>query len=308
METLAELSQLARAATADNRLLTVGIDEVVSKAQIRVRFRYIEELAASIRGDGLQSPIIVSPKNEQGKYVIQKGERRWRACKKAGLTTIDVLVRAKPANLAQEITGELIENIQRDNLSPLEIAHALSTLVSEGIKKKDIATTIGKANSYISDHIALLSLTPAVRQLAEAGICEDTRTLNNLRKLHQIDAAHCDRLCAKALATGEAITRKQSEALYQQAKSRARQPVSEAGPRQPTVPVVDEPVSEWQSCSPGQMKVHVTVTFSDQPVSGVLMLDRFSSQGDRVWVKLTGKRHRIIQVPVSDVQIKALSV
>ncbi len=155
---LSALSSLADAATAnlESRLLTVKIEEIISKEQIRVRFRYIEELAESIKSDGLQSPIIVSPKDENGKYTIQKGERRWRACKEAGLEKIEVLVRPKPANLAEEVVGELIENIQRDSLSPLEVANALKTLVDEGIKKKDVAKIIGKSNSYVSDHISLL--------------------------------------------------------------------------------------------------------------------------------------------------------
>lgn len=303
MDTLAELSQLAKVATSDNRLLTVNIDDVISKAQIRVRFRYIEELAASIKSDGLQSPIIVSSKNAQGKYVIQKGERRWRACKMAGLTTVDVLVRPKPESLAREITGELIENIQRDDLSPLEIAQALATLVSEGIKKKDIASTIGKSNSYVSDHIALLNLTPAIRQLAEAGICEDTRTLNNLRKLHRLDPAYCERLCVRALADGETVTRAQSDRLYQQAKNRS----SDAA-RQMPAPTASQPVSDWQTCSPSELTVHVSVTLRDHLASGVLLLDRVSSPSDQVWVKLTGNRRKIIQVHASDVEIKALSI
>lgn len=304
MDTLAELSQLAKVATSDNRLLTVNIDDVISKVQIRVRFRYIEELAASIKSDGLQSPIIVSPKNAQGKYVIQKGERRWRACKMAGLTTVDVLVRPKPASLADEITGELIENIQRDNLSPLEIAQALATLVSEGIKKKDIASTIGKSNSYVSDHIALLNLTPAIRQLAEAGVCEDTRTLNNLRKLHQLDPACCERLCVRALADGETVTRAQSDRLYQQAKNRS----SGAARQMPAPPAASQPVSDWQTCSPSELTVHVSVTLRDHLASGVLLLDRVSSPSDQVWVRLTGSRRKIIQVHASDVEIKALSI
>ena len=225
MDTLADLSELsflADAATAnhESRLLTVKIDEIVSKEQIRVRFRYIEELAESIKSDGLQSPIIVSPKNEKGKYTIQKGERRWRACKEAGLEKVEVLVRPKPENIAEEIVGELIENIQRDNLSPIEVGNALKTLADEGLLKKDIAKKIGKSNSYVSDHISLLGLADSIRELAESGTCEDTRTLNNLRKLHDLDAEYCDNICTVALAEGESITRKQSAEMLQQAKDR----------------------------------------------------------------------------------------
>lgn len=219
---LSALSSLADAATAnhESRLLTVNIDEIVSKEQIRVRFRNIDELAESIKSDGLQSPIIVSPKDASGKYTIQKGERRWRACKKAGLEKVEIIVRPKPENLSKEIVGELIENIQRDNLSPLEVANALKTLIDEGTKQFEIAKVIGKTKSYISEHIALLGLADSIRELAESGICEDTRTLNNLRKLHDLDAEYCDKVCTVAMADGETITRKQSAEMLQQAKER----------------------------------------------------------------------------------------
>jgi len=97
----------------------------LSKAQVRKRFRNIEELAATLVTEGQQSPIIVSPKGEDGKYVIQKGERRWRACKHADIPTIDIIVNDKNQGELDETAGELIENIQRDDLTPLEIAEAL---------------------------------------------------------------------------------------------------------------------------------------------------------------------------------------
>ena len=66
--------------------------------------------------EGQQSPIIVFPKNDNGKYVIQKGERRWRALRVAGIETIDIIVNEKEQSDLDETAGELIENIQRDDL------------------------------------------------------------------------------------------------------------------------------------------------------------------------------------------------
>src|SRR5699024_994862 len=101
------------------------------------RFRNIEELAATILTEGQQSPIIVFPKNREGKFVIQKGERRWRACKYAGIETIDLIVNDKIQDNLDETAGELIENIQRDDLTPVEIAEALNLFIEEGWKQKD---------------------------------------------------------------------------------------------------------------------------------------------------------------------------
>jgi ParB family chromosome partitioning protein len=99
------------------RFLPYPVDDVVFKVQVRKRFRNIEELAATLLTEGQQSPIIVFPKNEEGKFVIQKGERRWRACKHAGIETIDLVVNDKVQNNLDETAGELIENIQRDDLT-----------------------------------------------------------------------------------------------------------------------------------------------------------------------------------------------
>ena len=146
LNNLKGLSELAKAAKGKKgkEVLTVPVDDVVSKVQVRKRFRNIEDLAATLLTEGQQSPIIVFPKNEEGKFVIQKGERRWRACKHAGIETIDLVVNDKVQNNLDETAGELIENIQRDDLTPVEIAEALNLFVEEGWKQKDIADRLGK--------------------------------------------------------------------------------------------------------------------------------------------------------------------
>ncbi|EEM5580646.1 ParB/RepB/Spo0J family partition protein, partial [Salmonella enterica subsp. enterica serovar Typhimurium] len=152
LNNLKGLSELAKAAKGKKgkEVLTVPVDDVVSKVQVRKRFRNIEELAATLLTEGQQSPIIVFPKNEEGKFVIQKGERRWRACKHAGIETIDLVVNDKVQNNLDETAGELIENIQRDDLTPVEIAEALNLFIEEGWKQKDIADRLGKNITFVS--------------------------------------------------------------------------------------------------------------------------------------------------------------
>ncbi|WP_425339427.1 ParB/RepB/Spo0J family partition protein [Photorhabdus khanii] len=212
------LSDLAKAAKGKKgkEVLTVPVDDVVSKVQVRKRFRNIEELAATMLTEGQQSPIIVFPKNEEGKFVIQKGERRWRACKHAGIDTIDLVVNDKVQNNLDETAGELIENIQRDDLTPVEIAEALNLFIEDGWKQKDIADRLGKNITFVSTHLSLLKLPDCVRELYDNEICSDTETLNNLRLLFDMNEERCRAVCAVAMSDG--ITRKQSRELLNDAK------------------------------------------------------------------------------------------
>ncbi|WP_459214011.1 ParB/RepB/Spo0J family partition protein [Xenorhabdus nematophila] len=212
------LSDLAKAAKGKKgkEVLTVPVDDVVSKVQVRKRFRNIEELAATMLTEGQQSPIIVFPKNEEGKFVIQKGERRWRACKHAGIDTIDLVVNDKVQNNLDETAGELIENIQRDDLTPVEIAEALNLFIEDGWKQKDIADRLGKNITFVSTHLSLLKLPDCVRELYDNEVCSDTETLNNLRLLFDMNEERCRAVCAVAMSDG--ITRKQSRELLNDAK------------------------------------------------------------------------------------------
>jgi len=218
LNNLRGLSDLAKAAKGKKgkEVLTVPVDDVVSKVQVRKRFRNIEELAATMLTEGQQSPIIVFPKNEEGKFVIQKGERRWRACKHAGIDTIDLVVNDKVQNNPDETAGELIENIQRDDLTPVEIAEALNLFIEDGWKQKDIADRLGKNITFVSTHLSLLKLPDCVRELYDNEVCSDTETLNNLRLLFDMNEERCRAVCAVAMSDG--ITRKQSRELLNDAK------------------------------------------------------------------------------------------
>ncbi|EFP0183671.1 ParB/RepB/Spo0J family partition protein [Escherichia coli] len=218
LKNLKSLSDLAKAATGKRgkEILVVPVDDVVSKVQVRKRFRKIEELAATILTDGQQSPIIVSPKNEHGKYVIQKGERRWRACKHAGIETIELIINDQELNPLDETAGELIENIQRDDLTPMEIALALNKFVEDGWSQRKIGERIGKSVSFVSTHLSLLKLPMCVQELYEHDMCSDIETLNNLRLLFDLDESRCQTVCSAALSDG--ISRKQSREYLTDAK------------------------------------------------------------------------------------------
>ncbi|CAM5562656.1 ParB/RepB/Spo0J family partition protein [Eoetvoesiella caeni] len=208
LKNLNSLSQLAKMARNSNgrEVLSVSVDDVVSKDQVRKKFKNIEELGETMKTEGQQSPIIVYPKNSIGKYVIQKGERRWRAIKWAQLPTIDIMVNVKDQSRLDEIAGELIENIQRDNLTAMEIAHALLELKESGLQQKDLAKRIGKSTSYVSVHLALCDLPKSVQTLFDQDVTNDADTLYMLRQVYELDPKRGEIVCKMAMQQG--VTRK----------------------------------------------------------------------------------------------------
>ena len=126
----------------------------------------MEELAESIKEYGLIQPIIVTQKD--GYYSIIAGERRWRACKLAGLKEIPAILREDDEKKNNEIA--LIENIQREDLNPYEKALGIKNLMdSYGFTQEEIAKKLGKGRSTIANSIRILNLDPRVIELAKQG-------------------------------------------------------------------------------------------------------------------------------------------
>ncbi len=120
------------------------------------------ELSRSIRVDGLVQPIVVRP--EGSRFVLIVGERRWRAAKMAGLATIPAIVRTIEPERVLEVT--LVENIQREDLNPIEIARALDRMIQElHLSHEEVATRTGKDRSTITNLLRLLRLPNDVQQL-----------------------------------------------------------------------------------------------------------------------------------------------
>ena len=150
----------------------------------------LEELADSIRQQGLMQPIVVREVGE-ARYEIIAGERRWRACQLAGLDEIPVLVRDVPDDSA--IAMALIENIQREDLNPMEEARALLRFKQEfGFTDDDVAKAVGKSRSTVTNFLRLNQLHDDVARQLERGDLEmgHARTLLPLDPLKQQQAAH----------------------------------------------------------------------------------------------------------------------
>lgn len=128
----------------------------------------IIELANSIRMHGIISPLILV-KSEGGKYMIIAGERRWRAAKRAGLMTVPAIIRDYTPLQIKEIS--LIDNLQREDLNPIETARAIKQLMTEyNYTQEQVADRIGKSRPAVANSLRLLTLTPTVIDLVEKNL------------------------------------------------------------------------------------------------------------------------------------------
>lgn len=128
----------------------------------------LEELAASIRANGLIEPIVVRRIGTQDKFEIIAGERRWRACQRAGLREALVVVKHLDDKKAYELA--LIENVQREDLNPVEFAAALRKLIDDyGHTQESLADAVGKDRTTITNALRLLKLPARVLELITKG-------------------------------------------------------------------------------------------------------------------------------------------
>ena len=150
----------------------------------------LEELANSIRAQGVVQPIVVRSINNAGQYEIIAGERRWRAAQMAGLHEIPAVVRNVPDEAA--IAMALIENIQREDLNPIEEAVALQRLIDEfEMTHQEAAGAVGRSRAAVSNLLRLLTLNDDVRKMLEHGELEmgHARALLALQGSSQSQAA-----------------------------------------------------------------------------------------------------------------------
>ncbi|MDK8263089.1 ParB/RepB/Spo0J family partition protein [Pseudomonas oryzihabitans] len=195
----------------------------------------LEELANSIRVQGLMQPIVVRAIGE-GRYEIIAGERRWRASQQAGLERIPALVRDVPDQVA--IALALIENIQRQNLNPLEEAMALQRLQDEfELTQAQVAEAVGKSRSGVTNLLRLLALAEDAKEMLARGELEmgHARALLGLPKARQAEGAR------HVVARG--LTVRQTEALVRQWLSGA-EPEAKAAVVDPDISRLEQRLAE----------------------------------------------------------------
>ncbi len=192
-------------ATADAKPSTLQLEQMVAgiyQPRKRMDEGALYELAESIKSQGVMQPILVR-KTANGNYEIIAGERRFRAAKLAGLTEVPVLVRDVSDQNAAAMA--LIENMQREDLNPLEEAIGLQRLIKEfGLTHEQAAQAVGRSRSAASNLLRLLNLAEPVQTMLVAGDLEmgHARALLSLDRAAQITAAN--QISAKKMSVREA--------------------------------------------------------------------------------------------------------
>jgi len=216
------LGDTAAPPTRGDALRELPVDELQpGKYQPRSQMSQetLAELAESIKSQGVMQPILVRPAPD-GRFEIVAGERRWRAARMAGLATVPALVKDIPDN--QALAAALIENIQREDLSPLEEASGIQRLVQEfGLTHQAIAETLGRSRAAVSNLLRLLELAPPVRELLSQGRLDmgHARALLALPVTPQIELA---RLAAAKGLTVREVERRVADALKKAEPRRPR--------------------------------------------------------------------------------------
>jgi ParB family chromosome partitioning protein len=128
----------------------------------------LKELVKSIKENGVIQPILVRSEDTEGRYQIIAGERRWRACKQAGLETIPAVIKELSDKEALEVA--LVENIQRQSLTAIEEADGYKKLIEEfGYTQEQLASNLGKSRSHISNMLRLLNLPDEIKDIINTG-------------------------------------------------------------------------------------------------------------------------------------------
>ena len=178
----------------------------------------LQELADSIKVQGVLQPIVIRSAGE-GKFEIIAGERRWRATQLAGLDVIPALIREVPDEAAIAIS--LIENIQRENLNPIEEAVALQRLQQEfELTQQEVADAVGKSRTTVTNLLRLMGLRDDVRTLLEHGDLE----MGHARALLGLSVD--DQSAAARTVVGKGLSVRQAEALVRKLLSDKGKPIA----------------------------------------------------------------------------------
>jgi len=208
--------------TRDGEPSTLRLEHMqAGKYQPRTRMDEgsLYELAESIKSQGVMQPILVRPitppsASSEVRYEIIAGERRFRAAKLAGLREVPVLVKAVPDEAAAAMA--LIENIQREDLNPLEEAQGLQRLVTEfAMTHEQAAQAVGRSRSAASNLLRLLQLSPPVQNMLMAGDID----MGHARALLPLDGAH-QITCATEIAAKKLSVREAEKLVARQGSSR----------------------------------------------------------------------------------------
>lgn len=197
----------------------------------------LAELAASIGEHGLLQPIAVRPQ-PMGGYRIVAGERRWRACRMAGLTEVPVVIRDVSDQEAMELA--LVENLQREDLDPVEEACGIRELMDRcGLTQEQAAQRLGKSRSALANSLRLLGLPPEALELLRSGAL----TAGHAKAILGLPTPELQVQAAKLIAE-HSLNVRQAEALCRKLAKDAKQAGRETAPEPPPRPALPVEVEE----------------------------------------------------------------
>lgn len=259
----------------EDRYAEVEIDKVQpNPQQPRTIFedQSIEELSRSIKETGIIQPVLVVPEDDHYRIVV--GERRWRAARKAGLRSIPVIIR----NLTREkqLEIQLIENIHREDLNPLEIARAFQQLSSElGLTQQEIADRVGKDRASVANYLRLLKLPEEVKNY----ILEGKMSMGQARAILALEEADLQ-LQAARLVVEKQLSVRETEKLVQ--KFREKPPRAQKSLEDPDLRAVEEELIKF---------LGTKVTIAGNRNKGAIKIFYFSLDDlNRVYDKIKGAK------------------
>ncbi len=195
----------------------------------------LEELAASIRAQGVLQPVVVRPAGDA--YELVAGERRWRAAQMAGLAEVPAVVREVDDRTAAALA--LIENIQRRDLNPIEEARGLARLIEEhGLTHQEAAEAVGRSRAAVSNLLRLLELDAEVRDMLERGELE----MGHARALLALPPARQREAAARVVARGLSV--RETERLVRRLRAAAAPAARPPARRDPDVARLEQALSE----------------------------------------------------------------
>jgi len=209
---------LGETPSREEQYTEVDIDLIEpNEYQPRTNFKAdkLEELAQSIRENGIVQPVLV---RRQGfKYQLISGERRWRAAQMAGLSRIPVLVHDVPDEKVLELS--LIENIQREDLNPIEEAQAFQRLIDGlGLTQEEVARRVGRDRTSVTNYVRLLKLPKDIQKLVE----EERLSMGHARALLGLSSDESQRQLAREVVTKGLSVRATEQAVHRVNRSPAK--------------------------------------------------------------------------------------
>ncbi|MBS3818258.1 ParB/RepB/Spo0J family partition protein [bacterium] len=258
---------------SEEKFINLDIEQLKpNPLQPRKKFNQdsIEELARSIKKSGVLQPILVVPQEDH--YRIILGERRWRAAQKAGLKKIPVIIRQMPQE--QQLEASLIENLQREDLNPLEIAQAYQRMIQElHYTQQEVSEKVGKDRASVANYIRLLKLPQEIQDM----IAQNKLSMGHARTLIALENPEQQRKLSREIAKKNLSVRELEKKI-----SRLKQPSSSS-----STPNMDPDLVAFQE----ELLKHLgtKVSISGNQNKGVLKIYYFSLDDlNRIYEKIKG--------------------